>query len=489
RAHEGRKDHRDEDRRAQEPLEREQEPVRDERERHRDQKGERGPGAGQEEGIAKPRQVSGVGEERAGEREGEPPVRVDEAAAQDLQDRPEEENREERGGDEKHDSGRGLGHGGGAGSAERPDFEEGQEEHGRHRVADRRDRAGAPEADPQEDRADEPDPDPLGDAEGERYREDRQDGRRGRLEVAHVDLHDRLHHEDPDDHEGRRRRARRDREDERREEEGEEHEDGHPDRREAGPPARLDPGRRLDVADDRGGAAEGRQDRRDRVGEQRAPGVGEAALLVEQARALGDADQRADVVEHVDEQQREDEGKRGLEPRPARQEAERQLEEDGRGRVGKREDARPQVGDTAAGAVGDKEPGEGYRQDAENDRAPHAARDQERDQDDPGEAEGGGAGREVARADEGGGVGDDDPPALEPYERDEEPDAAGHRELQAERDRRDDLLADPGHRQGQEDDPVDEDHPERLAPRQPLAEAYRVREEGVYPHAGRHGYR
>jgi hypothetical protein len=70
--------------------------------------------------------------------------------------------------------------------------------------------------------------------------------------------------------------------------------------------------------------------------------------------------------------------------------------------------------------------------------------------------------------DEGLGVRHDDAPVLQADEGDEEADAAGDRDLQAERDRRDDLLAHPGDRQGEEDDPVYEHHPERLVPGKPL---------------------
>ncbi len=111
RAHERRKDHRDEDRGIKETLQGIEVPVGDEGQGHRDQEGERGPGARQEEGIAQGLQVDRVGEERAEEREREAPVRVHEAPLQDLEDRPEEEDSEERGRGEEHYPGRGPGHG------------------------------------------------------------------------------------------------------------------------------------------------------------------------------------------------------------------------------------------------------------------------------------------------------------------------------------------------------------------------------------------
>ena len=65
-------------------------------------------------------------------------------------------------------------------------------------------------------------------------------------------------------------------------------------------------------------------------------------------------------------------GQRGVEPlRPACQETEGELQEHGRGGMGEREDAAGQVGHHAARPVRGEEPGEGDREDPEDDGAGH----------------------------------------------------------------------------------------------------------------------
>ena len=72
-------------------------------------------------------------------------------------------------------------------------------------------------------------------------------------------------------------------------------------------PARLDAGGGLDVADDGRGAAERAEKGGEGIGQERPARLREAARGVEQPGAFRHPDQRPDVVEHVDKEERQDE--------------------------------------------------------------------------------------------------------------------------------------------------------------------------------------
>ena len=74
-------------------------------------------------------------------------------------------------------------------------------------------------------------------------------------------------------------------------------------RRQAGAAAGGDAGRALDIARRGRGADRGAEHRGEAVRDQRLLHARQVAVLVEQAGALRDADQRAGIVEHVDHQE------------------------------------------------------------------------------------------------------------------------------------------------------------------------------------------
>ena len=116
------------------------------------------------------------------------------------------------------------------------------------------------------------------------------------------------HHQAGDEEQRRRGGEGRDRAGERREEqrEQEQHADGQ--RGQAGAAAGLHARGALDVGGGGGGAEQRAGDDRRAVGEQRLAElrVGVARALGQQAGALGDADQRAGGVEHLDQHEDQD---------------------------------------------------------------------------------------------------------------------------------------------------------------------------------------
>jgi hypothetical protein len=93
---------------------------------------------------------------------------------------------------------------------------------------------------------------------------------------------------------------------ERGEEEGEEEENAGDDGGDAGAASRSDSGGGLDVTGDGAGAGEGAEDGGGSVGEEDAVEAGYRVVLVDEAGALGDGDEGADVVEEIDEEEDKD---------------------------------------------------------------------------------------------------------------------------------------------------------------------------------------
>ena len=145
--------------------------------------------------------------------------------------------------------------------------------------------------------------DALGDRVHERHGDDRDEGGNRLGRGAPLDLGDGAEHHEADDDEGGRGRERRYRQEDRRQEEREQEEDGAGHAREAGAAALGDAGGALDRGRRRRGADEAREGRRERLGEKGAPHVGKLALLVQQVGPGGRADERADGVEEVGEEE------------------------------------------------------------------------------------------------------------------------------------------------------------------------------------------
>jgi hypothetical protein len=111
RADKGGQDHRNEHGGIEDPLEGIKKPVRNVRQGHGDHQRKRRARAGQEKRVAEPDDVGRIAEQGAEEGKGDPPIGVDESAPDDLQNRPEEEDREKGGRDDEHHPGRGPRHG------------------------------------------------------------------------------------------------------------------------------------------------------------------------------------------------------------------------------------------------------------------------------------------------------------------------------------------------------------------------------------------
>ncbi len=292
-----------------------------------------------------------------------------------------------------------------------------------------------------------------------------------------------MQHEHADDDERGGGGGGRHDEDERGDEQGQQHEHGDGEAGQAGAAADRDAGGALDIGDDRAGAAERAEDGGDGVGEEGAAGLREVSVFIEKTRAFGDTDERAEVVEHVHQQQGQDEGQRLHQRGKVAQEGQVELQENrddgrrgGENRVGPR-------GDRAAPAVGQEEADHRDDHDADEHRARHAARDQHGGEDDAREGQRDRRGGEIPRGDEGLGMGHDDARVFQADEGDENTDAARDGDLQGVGDGVDDFFPHPGEREHEEQHAVDEDHAERLLPRHAGAEADGEGEKGVDAHA------
>ena len=147
--------------------------------------------------------------------------------------------------------------------------------------------------------------DALGDGIGERHDGDA-DERRNRFDdFIPGDLHDLLHHQKADDDERGRRREARHGEEERREEERDEEEERRRHRRQPRASALDDACRGLNVGRDRRRAETGTDRRAAGVRHECALDARQPALLVEHVSARRAADQCAERIEEVDEEEGE----------------------------------------------------------------------------------------------------------------------------------------------------------------------------------------
>ena len=188
------------------------------------------------------------------------------------------------------------------------------------------------------------------------------------------------------------------------------------------------------------------------IGEQDAVELRDAPVGADQPGAAGDADQGADIVEQVDEQEDEQylEQAEAVAARQAEHAGEIELE-------GGLADRGQVVGLGREGDHARDPPGHGGRGDADQDRAAHLPGRQRGGHHQPEQSERGAGRVQVAERHRGRRAGDDDPGILEADEGDEQADPARHRREQMRRDGGDDELADAGEGQQQEGEARDED--------------------------------
>src|SRR5262249_33259121 len=150
------------------------------------------------------------------------------------------------------------------------------------------------------------------------------------------------------------------------------------------------------------------------VGEQRLPHARQVAVRIEQTRAVGDADQRTGVVEHVDHQKAEYDDDEGQ----FRDAGEIELQEGRRERGRRRHDAR-EFGKP------ERQADQRHREDADQRGADDVAVIERDDHDETGETENRRPLLEIAERDQRRRVGDDDLGFLEGDDAEKEPDAGG----------------------------------------------------------------
>ena len=268
------------------------------------------------------------------------------------------------------------------------------------------------------------------DAEGERRGHKGEEGREGLAEITPVDACDGAAHERTNEDEGRSGGVSGNGRDQRRAKHRDEEERGDDDIAEARPCTSCDSGGAFDVAGDCRCTGEGTEERAESVGKQCATRARKFPVPQE-AAFFTDANERAHIVEDVDKEKYEDEfAKAQFCGR-----AQIQLEQCA-GRVRQREKMRGPVTKSQRNA------GESYDDDSEENRAANAAGHQNGD-----ENESSGCEKHVrvggfAKSDEGGGISDNDVRVAQTNEGDEQADAGGGAVLQAIGNAVDDLLAD-----------------------------------------------
>ncbi len=146
----------------------------------------------------------------------------------------------------------------------------------------------------------------VGDGPSERDGGDGEEGGDADLGVAPVDFAYAGEHEGSDEDEGRGGGEVGDGSDDGGDEEGEEEEDSGDDGGYAGAASGGYSGGGLDVAGDGGGAEERAEDGRGGVGEEDAVEAGDGVVWGDQAGALGDGHESANVVEEIDEEEDKD---------------------------------------------------------------------------------------------------------------------------------------------------------------------------------------
>jgi len=200
----------------------------------------------------------------------------------------------------------------------------------------------------------------------------------------------------------------------------------------------------------------------------------QVAFGIEEPGAVGDADQRAGIVEYVDHQKtKHDDDESQLCGT-----GEIELQKGRRKRRRQRHDAR-ELGEPERYAD------QRHGKDANQRGAGDVAVIERNDHDEAREAEDRRPLPEIAERDQRRWICDDDLGLLERDDAEKEPDSGGDRQFEILGDRVDDVFADPEDRNQEEDDPGAEHGGERLLPAVFVAEHYRERKEGIEPHARR----
>src|SRR5215211_1122159 len=323
----------------------------------------------------------------------------------------------------------------------------------------------------------EAEPYPIGDVEGQRQRQDGQEGGDRIVEAFPGYETDGRHHQEPDHYQRRGRhrggedllsllragdgyRAAEDRDQGReRQREQEEHPDHHA--RKARPAAFGDTRPALYVARHRTGAQRPAPGRCQRIDQQDALESRGASVIVEELRFLAHRYDGAHRVEEVRHEQGEDHGYEG-DPQHLRYR--QHPATDGGGVEAEVHDAARQ-GHDAEDHTHDTR-----QQDAQQDAPAHPARHEHEREHEPEERQQNRPLREVAQSHVGVRVGDHDPAVLEPDERDEQPDADRDGELHRHRDGVHDRLAQLGQHEDRNDEALDDDDGHRLLPAQAQAQ-------------------
>lgn len=325
----------------------------------------------------------------------------------------------------------------------------------------------------------------IADGVSERHGEDGDECWQPFGDVGEVDVFNCAEHEIADVDQCWRGGAAWDGDEERREKHGgeEEHADG--DGGVAAAAANADAGGAFYVGCDGGNAEAGTSGGREGIGHECAASVWYVAVFIEHACFGADADEGADGVEEIDEEEGQHDDDEIRELLRMEQIAEIDLASDRCDRF-EADDAIWQ-GDAKGGCCFRRDQGvapgdEGAEDDADEDGAAHAALVKSGDDDDAKAGDDGWQ-RKMVQSDEGGVVADNDAAVDEPEKSDEKADTAGDGELHIERNGIDDGFTHFAGGEQDEDDAFDKNSGQRDLPWDVISEHNAVGEECVESHA------
>jgi len=341
--------------------------------------------------------------------------------------------------------------------------------------------------------------DALGDGVEQRHGDDGNVGRDGfaQVVVVEADLRDRADHQEAH-HDQRRRGGKGGNGGEQRREQGTQQEEkACHQRRQTGTSARADAGGRFHKGRHRGGAQHRADGGADSIGHQGRLDAGQTAFLIQHIGLGGHADQGAEGVEQVNEQEGEDDHDEVQNPDGGEVHTEALAE--GLAQLGevRRHDlagdqgveARLGCGGVDAGQLAHNADQPGGN-DTQKDRAAHIldvqrGGDQRADQGQQGaDAMGGEILGEAGNGDQRGGI-HRQTGVLQTNEGDEQADTHGHAPLERQRDGIEDGLAHIGQRQDDEDDAFHKHRQQRDLPAVPKALHHGIGQVGIQTHARR----
>ena len=154
--------------------------------------------------------------------------------------------------------------------------------------------------------AGEPEAEAVGDRPGERNGGDDEEGGDADLGVVPLNRTEAGEHQCADEDQCGCGGKAGDGSDQRSDEEGEEKQNAGDDRGDAGAASGGDPGGGFDVAGNGAGPGERAEDGGGGVGEEDAVKAGDGVIGCDEAGTLGDSDERADVIEEIDEEEDKD---------------------------------------------------------------------------------------------------------------------------------------------------------------------------------------